>query len=166
MLRMRKSLKEDWTLLPILVFLVTGFVVAILDFIFLQNLIFQIYALAGLCLLLIGGYLRYKIRFELKEKAGFSSLASTTRLQIIESHQLITDGYYKHVRHPLYLSETLRNFGFVLIFSSIYGVLVIALGTIFLLLRIRIEEKMLIEEFGENYKEYQRNTKRIIPYIY
>jgi len=103
---------------------------------------------------------------ELKKKAGFSSLVSTSRLQIVESHRLIKDGLYKHVRHPLYLGEILRNSGFVLIFSSIYGVLFMAVGTIFLLLRISIEEKMLIEAFGEDYKEYQRNTKRIIPYIY
>ena len=166
MLKKRKSFKEDWTLLPLLVVLGTGFIVAILDFVFLQNLTFQVFALAGLCLLLIGGYLRFKARLGLKEKAGFSSLASTGRLQIVESHRLVKDGVYQHVRHPIYLGETLRNFGFVLIFSSIYGVLFIAVGTIFLLLRIRIEEKMLIEAFGEDYKEYQKNTKRIIPYIY
>jgi protein-S-isoprenylcysteine O-methyltransferase Ste14 len=166
MSKMRKSFTEDWTLLPLLVFLVTGFAVAILDFVFLQNLTFQVYALAGLCLLLIGGYLRFKARFELKKKAGFSSLASTARLQIVENHRLVTDGLYRHVRHPIYLAETLRNFGFVLILSSIYGTLFIAAGTILLLLRIRGEEKMLIEAFGEDYKEYQRSTKRIIPYIY
>ena len=166
MLKMRKSFKEDWTLPLTLVFLATGFIVALLDFIFLQNMIFQLYGLIGLSLLIIGGYLRYKIRYELRNKAGFKSLASTARLQIVENHQLITDGFYKHVRHPLYLGETIRNFGFVLIFSSIYGVIFIAVGTIFLLYRIEIEEKMLIEEFNEDYIEYQRNTKRIIPYIY
>jgi protein-S-isoprenylcysteine O-methyltransferase Ste14 len=163
---MRKSFTEDWTLLPLLVVLGTGFVVAILDFVFLQNLTFQVFALAGLCLLLIGGYLRFKARLELKKKAGFNSLAATARLQIVESHQLVKDGLYKYIRHPIYLGETLRNFGLVLIFSSIYGVLFIAVATIFLLFRIRIEEKMLIEAFGEDYKEYQRNTKRIIPYVY
>jgi protein-S-isoprenylcysteine O-methyltransferase Ste14 len=166
MLKERKSFKEDWTLLPYLVVSVTGYVAAILDFVFLQNLTFQVFALSGLCLLLIGGYLRFKARLELKKKAGFSSLVSTGRLQIVESHRLVKDGLYKHVRHPLYLGEILRNFGFVLIFSSIYGVLFMAVGTIFLLLRIRIEEKMLIEAFGEDYKEYQKNTRRIIPYIY
>jgi len=163
---MIKSFKEDWMLLPLLVFLVTGFVVAVLDFIFLQNLTFQVFALAGLCLLLIGGYLRFKARLNLRKKAGFSSLASTARLQIVENHRLVKDGFYKHVRHPIYLGEILRNFGFGLIFSSIYGVLCIAVGTVFLLLRIRTEEKMLVEVFGEDYKEYQRHTKRIIPYIY
>jgi protein-S-isoprenylcysteine O-methyltransferase Ste14 len=166
MLKMKKSFKEDWTLLPLLVVLGTGFIIALLDFVFLQSLTFQVFALAGLCLLLIGGYLRFKARLRLKNKAGFGSLGSTSRLQIVESHRLVKDGLYKHVRHPIYLGETLRNFGFVLIFSSIYGVLLIAVGTIFLLYRIRIEEKMLIEAFGEDYKEYQRNTKRIIPYIY
>jgi len=166
MLKKRKSFKEDWTSLPYLVVSVTGYVAAILDFVFLQSLTFQVFALAGLCLLLIGGYLRFKARLELKKKAGFSSLYSTSRLQIVESHRLVKDGLYKHVRHPLYLGEILRNSGFVLIFSSIYGVLFVAVGTIFLLLRIRIEEKMLIEAFGEDYKKYQRNTRRIIPYIY
>jgi protein-S-isoprenylcysteine O-methyltransferase Ste14 len=166
MLKMRKSFKEDWTSLPFLVVSGTGFVAAILDFIFLQNLTFQVFTLAGLCLLLIGGYLRFKARLELRKKAGFSSLYSTSRLQVVEGHRLVKDGLYKHVRHPLYLGETIRNLGIVLIFSSVYGVLFIAVGTIFLLLRIRIEEKMLIEAFGEDYKEYQRNTKRIIPYIY
>jgi protein-S-isoprenylcysteine O-methyltransferase Ste14 len=40
------------------------------------------------------------------------------------------------------------------------------IGLVFLLIRIEIEEKMLIETFGEEYIEYQRNTKKIIPYIY
>ncbi len=164
--RIKKSLTEDWTLPPLLMCIVTGFAVALLDFIFLQNLTFQIYAIVGIGLLLIGGYLRYKIRYELKNRAGFSSIASTGRLQITESHQLITDGYYKYIRHPLYLAETLRNFSFILIFSSLYGALFMVVGTIFLLLRIRTEEKMLIDAFGKDYIEYQKKTKKIIPYIY
>ena len=165
-LELTKTIKEDWTALLFLATVITGFIVAILDFIFLQNLKFQVFALAGLFVLLIGGYFRTKARFELKKKAGFGSLVSTGRLQIVENHQLVKDGLYKHIRHPVYLGETLRTFGLVIIFSSIYGILLIAVATIFLLFRMRIEEKMLIEAFGEEYKEYQRNTKRIIPYIY
>ena len=50
--------------------------------------------------------------------------------------------------------------------SSLYGTLLMAVATIILLFRIETEEKMLIEEFGEEYREYQRNTKKLIPYIY
>jgi protein-S-isoprenylcysteine O-methyltransferase Ste14 len=87
-------------------------------------------------------------------------------MQIVEGHRLVKDWLYRHVRHPVYLGETLRNFGFVLVFSSIYGVLFRAVGTISLLFRTRLEEKMPIQAFGEDYKEYQRNRKRLIPYIY
>jgi len=110
--------------------------------------------------------LRNRARLELKKKAGFSSLAATGRLRIVEKHQLVKDGLYRHIRHPIYLGETIRNLGLVLIFSSIYGLLIIATATIFLILRIRTEEKMLTEKFGEEYQEYQRKTKKIIPHIY
>ena len=157
---------EDWTMLPILITATLGFVVAMLDFVFLQNLKFQAFALLGLFLLVAGGYMRMKARLQLKEKAGFKTLAETARLQTMEGHRLVKDGLYKHIRHPLYLGETVRNFGFVMIFSSIYGVLLIAVATIFIAFRIRMEERMLVQVFGDEYREYQKNTKRIIPYVY
>lgn len=160
---MKKSFQEDWTLLPFLVTTLTVFIVAILDFVFRQSLKVQIFALAGFAILLTGGYLRSRARLQLKKKAGFSSLAATGKLQIVENHQLVKDGLYKHVRHPIYLGETVRNLGFVLLFSSIYGLVLIAAATGFLLFRIQKEEKMLTDRFGEEYQEYQRKTKRIIP---
>ena len=165
-LEIKNAVREDWTVLPLLVTVLTGFLVAILDFIFLQNLKFQAFAFVGLFLLVIGGYFRTKARLELKKKAGFDSLAATVRLQIAENHHLVKDGLYKYVRHPIYLGEILRNFGIVSVFSSVYGLLLIAVATGFLFFRIRKEERMLIERFGEEYKEYQRTTKRIVPYIY
>jgi len=165
-LEVKRSINEDWALLPFLVTTSAGFIVAIVDFVFLQNLNLQVFALAGLLLSVIGGYLRHRARLELKKKAGFKSLVSTGRLQVVESHRLVKDGLYSRIRHPIYLGETLRNLGFVTIPSSIFGVLLIAVATIFLLFRIRIEEKMLIEVFGDEYREYQRNTKRMIPFIY
>jgi protein-S-isoprenylcysteine O-methyltransferase Ste14 len=35
-----------------------------------------------------------------------------------------------------------------------------------LLFRIGIEERMLVEEFGVEYEEYMRRTKKLIPYVY
>lgn len=157
---------EDWALLPFLASTSAGFIVAVVDFVFLQNLRFQLSGLIGVFLSVIGGYLRHKARLELKKKAGYKSLLSTAKLQIIEDHRLVTEGLYRHIRHPIYLGETLRNLGFVMIPSSLYGMLLITVATIFLLFRIEIEEKMLIDKFGEEYREYQRNTNKLIPYIY
>lgn len=165
-LEIMKTFRGDWTALPFLGTATAGFVVAILDFVFLQNLRFQVYALAGLFMLLLGMYLRTKARFELKKKAGFGSLVATAKLQIVQNHHLVKDGLYKHIRHPLYLGETLRNLGFVLVFSSVYGALFTAASTVLLLFRMRNEEKMLIQIFGDEYREYQRKTKKVIPYVY
>jgi protein-S-isoprenylcysteine O-methyltransferase Ste14 len=103
---------------------------------------------------------------ELKEKAKFDSLAATGKLQINKGHQLVKDGLYQHIRHPIYLGETLRNLGIVIVLTSVFGLFFVAVATILLLFRIEIEERMLIETFGEDYREYRKNTKKIIPYVY
>ncbi len=166
MAEVKKTLKEDWTVIPFTGLTLLGFAVAIIDFVFFQNFTFQVFAIAGLLLLLIGGAMRIKARLELNRKAGFGGYFRTWRVKILENHQLVTDGLYKHIRNPIYLAEILRNLGFVLIFSSAYGSLLILLASILLIFRINLEEKILVAEFGEKYEEYQRNTKRLIPYIY
>jgi protein-S-isoprenylcysteine O-methyltransferase Ste14 len=39
------------------------------------------------------------------------------------------------------------------------------IANIFLLFRIEIEERMLISEFGLEYDEYKKETKKLLPYI-
>jgi protein-S-isoprenylcysteine O-methyltransferase Ste14 len=164
--KVKKSFREDWTLLPFLSITGMGFIVAVLDFIFLQNLKFQSFGLIGLALVVVGAYLREKARLQLRKQAGFDSLVSTGRLEIVESHQLVKDGLYTHVRHPIYLGEILRNFGVVSAFSSGYGVLLVTVGTALLLVRMQREEEMLVDAFGPDYEDYQRKTKKLIPHIY
>ena len=166
MSEIRKILKEDWTVIPFLGLTLLGFAVAIFDFVYLQNLSFKIFGFAGLLLLVVGGLIRMKARLELKKKAGFTSLVGTSKLQIVKKHTLVEDGLYRNIRHPLYLGEISRNLGFVLIFSSVYGTLIVLLASSFLFFRIQLEEKMLVTEFGDEYEECKRKTKRIIPFIY
>ena len=166
MSEVKKNIEEDWTLIPFLGLTLLGFAAAILDFVYRQNFRFQVFAVAGLFLLVVGEVIRMKARLELKRKAGFSSNTKTVRLKIVKDHQLVSDGLYKHIRHPIYFGEILRNLGFVIIFSSFYGSLIILLASTLLHFRIEIEEKMLVASFGKEYEEYKRNTKRIIPCIY
>ena len=107
-----------------------------------------------------------KARLELRKRTGFNSLFETSKLKIIKDHQLLMDGIYKYIRHPLYLGEILRNLGIALLLSSFYGVLIIGLSSFFLLMRVEIEEKMLISAFGKYYKEYKKKTKKLVPYVY
>jgi protein-S-isoprenylcysteine O-methyltransferase Ste14 len=85
---------------------------------------------------------------------------------IQENHQLITTGLYSRIRHPSYLGVLVLMAGWVLVFRSVAGlVLVVALVPI-LVARIRSEETLLLSEFGEEYAAYRRRTWRLIPLVY
>jgi len=160
------SLREDWPATAYLVTAIAGFAVIIYDFWIIQDLQFKFNILntAGILIALTGGIFRFMSRLALR-KAGLGILESS-RLKIIEDQKLVTDGIYKYIRHPLYLGEVLRNHGSALAFSSLYGFVLMSLATLFLHFRMGIEEKMLLKEFGEEYRQYMKKTYRLIPYVY
>lgn len=154
--------KEFWSLIPAGIFIVAGAVVSLL-----HHKDSQPPALiGGVLLMTLGACLELRVRSTLIEKAGFGSLLQTKRLLITDEHKLITDGIFGHIRHPLYLGRIVADFGFALFFSSLWGAVLMAISALFFLLRIRIEEEMLIKEFGDAYHEYREHTKRLIPYVY
>lgn len=82
-------------------------------------------------------------------------------------HGLLTSGFYKYIRHPLYSGALLGRFGIGLAFRSYLGMIlfsVIYLGVF--LKRMDIEEDSLKAEFGDGYEEYMKRTKRLFPYLY
>jgi protein-S-isoprenylcysteine O-methyltransferase Ste14 len=160
------GLREDWAVVPFLSLTMLGFATAIYDFTVIQGLGFRLspLSLLGLATLVFGGYLRLMSRSQLM-RAGLTMLGSS-RLVIAEGQRLVTDGLYRSIRHPLYLGEITRNLGFTLILTSGYGFALVLLGSVFLLFRIRREERMMLEEFGDEYREYMAHTWRLIPHIY
>jgi len=135
--------------------------VTTLDFVTIQRMVyrFDLVSLTGLILLPIGSALRVQARRTLGRY--FSPV-----VRILPDHELIRHGIYKHIRHPGYLGELLIYFSIPLIFHSLYGFLVMVSLIPFILYRIRIEEQMLIEKFGDEYRDYMRNSKKLIPYLY
>ena len=87
-------------------------------------------------------------------------------LMIRQDHRLITHGVYRLVRHPIYLGVLVVIFGVPAYASSLNGFLVMSVLIPIILNRIRIEERLLTEEFGNAYREYQETTKKLIPFIY
>ena len=89
------------------------------------------------------------------------------RLTIKTDHQLVTEGIYSLVRHPIYTSYILLFLGFCLMLQSLLGLGLLAITCIVWFgSRISIEEKMLEEKFGEKYQLYCQQTKRLFPYVY
>ncbi|MHA1935120.1 MAG: methyltransferase family protein [Candidatus Thorarchaeota archaeon] len=183
---MKKSLKVDWPGVAIILASIIAIIVAILDFVFLQNpdLGFQIFSLSGfatfverfilniftpvgligLVALIIGGVGVTKARLDLR-KAGMT-ITGSAKLEAVEDHKLLTEGIYKHIRHPMYLAALFQRSGIAMIFTSVIGGFFVPLIMVIMLFRIPIEEKMLVEAFGEEYKEYQKRTKKLIPFLY
>lgn len=90
----------------------------------------------------------------------------TVRLGMQTGHRLVTSGPYHLVRHPGYLSYILSMTGIGLALSSLIGLGLVVLVLPFLLWRIEREEEMLVAEFGEEYRTYMKQTKRLIPLVY
>jgi len=56
--------------------------------------------------------------------------------------------------------------GFALATYSLFVLIPILIGNALLLFRIGIEERMLLEEFGVEYKEYMGRTGKLVPHVY
>lgn len=89
----------------------------------------------------------------------------SANLRTLQNHKLIKHGIYKHIRHPAYLGSTLVGIGIPLTFSSLHGFLLMLGLFPTYLYRIRNEESMLLGKFGDEYQEYRKITKKIIPFI-
>jgi protein-S-isoprenylcysteine O-methyltransferase Ste14 len=81
-------------------------------------------------------------------------------------HQLVTTGWYQHLRHPRYLGLIIMVLGFALVFRAWVGLAAVVLVSGALVWRISDEEKMLHQEFGERWETYCQHTCRLIPRLW
>lgn len=142
-----------------------GMMILPMIYIFSDLLAFANYALPlplqilGLLLLLPTLWLFYRSHKDLGKNWSVS-------LEIRAEHTIIDSGVYKHVRHPMYsaiwlwaltqpllLNNYLAGFGGLIGFGLLY------------FLRVKREETMLLQEFGDAYQNYMQRTKRIIPFV-
>ena len=85
---------------------------------------------------------------------------------ITEGQQFMYSGPYAIVRHPIYAGMLLALSGTTLVSSTLGSLLGFVLAIISLWQKAHIEEQFLIVEFGEQYADYQREVKFLIPLIY
>lgn len=88
-------------------------------------------------------------------------------LEIRDKHELISRGPYAFVRHPMYTSFMLMGLGQALLLSNWVAGLAGLVGfAVLFFLRVDKEERMMLENFGSQYRAYMERTKRIVPYLY
>ena len=147
--------------IPALLVSSAGMVVSAWDLVRQQGSLYvlSVQSIVGLALIVIG--LTNNLVAQVTLRRSYSST-----LVIREDHQLVTRGIYRFTRHPIYLGVIMAGIGIPVYASSLYGLLtMLALIPVFLN-RIRIEERMLIEEFGDAYRRYREATKKLIPFIF
>ena len=91
----------------------------------------------------------------------------TSCVLIKDNHRLIRRGVYKHLRHPAYTGALVAHLGLGLSFSNWFSItLSFAPYFVAAMYRMHVEEQALAEAFGEEYLNYSRGTKRLIPKVY
>ena len=91
----------------------------------------------------------------------------TVNLAVHGNHRLIMTGLYKYIRHPSYTGSLLSFVGFGLSLNNWLSLIIIVVPILVTFInRINIEEKLLLEQFGSEFEDYKKRTKRLIPMIY
>ncbi len=150
-----------------------------------ENVTFLLFMLCGI-LILVGGIAEYFLRGLVLWWPTFvvgcvSSLASfairraairglgkfwSLHVEMREGHEFVTSGPFAYARHPVYFSMILELLGIGLVLNAWIALLVVFLiFTPTLIARVRIEERALLEKFGDAYQAYMQTVPAIIPTI-
>ena len=90
----------------------------------------------------------------------------SSTLETSENHQLITHGIFAFTRHPIYLSLIFWAVAQIgLIQNYLAGLGGIAAVLLIWLVRVPREEKLMLEAFNDQYREYMAHTGRFFPKI-
>jgi protein-S-isoprenylcysteine O-methyltransferase Ste14 len=88
----------------------------------------------------------------------------TVVVSAVPTQTLVTRGPYRWLRHPAYSGSILTLVGFPLALGTwVAALLVLILCFAGFFYRMQIEERVLLEVFGDEYREYIEHTWRIFP---
>jgi protein-S-isoprenylcysteine O-methyltransferase Ste14 len=89
----------------------------------------------------------------------------TVRVQT--DHRVVETGPYRFIRHPGYVGVIVGFLGLGLALQSWVSVLLLLVATSSALAyRLYVEEKFMVAELGDEYVQYMRRSKRLIPYVW
>lgn len=114
----------------------------------------------GLAIIMVGVILRLIV----VKSLGVFFTADVT---IKKEHSLKKDGFYRYLRHPSYAASLISFIGFGISLNNWVSLSIIAIAIFSTFVyRIKVEEKALKECFGDEYLDYKKNVKAILPFIY
>ncbi len=93
------------------------------------------------------------------------NLNRSTLYQFEQTTELIENGIFHYIRHPLYSSLIFLTWGIFLKNPTFELVIVTMLSTVFLYFTAIYDEKECIGYFGDKYIDYMKRSKRFIPFV-
>jgi protein-S-isoprenylcysteine O-methyltransferase Ste14 len=87
----------------------------------------------------------------------------SAQLQLPRDHQLVTTGPYSRLRHPLYTAMCGWAMALAMLSANWIFAAIAALSVLGVILRVPREEAMLLEAFGDQYRDYMQHTGRFAP---
>jgi protein-S-isoprenylcysteine O-methyltransferase Ste14 len=79
---------------------------------------------------------------------------------------LVTEGIYKYIRHPLYSSLLLLAWGALLKHITIAGGIAAIVATAALIVTAKMDERECLDIFGPAYATYMKQSKMFIPHLF
>ena len=116
-------------------------------------------AYAGFALTVIGLGFAVWARFTIGRNWG-------RLVTVQEGHKMMRNGPYAIVRHPIYSGFMLATLGTAIIVGQVGGLVSVALIVISWGYKSRLEETLMVEQFGAEYEDYRRHVKALIPGIW
>jgi protein-S-isoprenylcysteine O-methyltransferase Ste14 len=93
------------------------------------------------------------------------SVSTVADMRTDRKAELVTDGLYSRIRHPLYLATVLMFASLVLIYPF-PKVGLFSLGMIiYLIIGAKLEEHKLIKQYGEDYIQYMDRAGFLLPWL-
>jgi protein-S-isoprenylcysteine O-methyltransferase Ste14 len=87
------------------------------------------------------------------------------RVTIKEEHELIQNGPYAIVRHPIYSGFLLAILGTAIVHDELRSLLALPLATLGWTFKLRMEETFMTQQFGSAYLDYKRRVKALVPFV-
>ena len=85
------------------------------------------------------------------------------QLQLRTNHRLVTSGPYSQIRHPMYVAIWVWAMSLGLVIANWIPIIFTALVVVLFVARVPHEEQMMLERFGDEYREYMKSTERFLP---
>ncbi|RAP56341.1 isoprenylcysteine carboxylmethyltransferase family protein [Oleiagrimonas sp. MCCC 1A03011] len=87
-------------------------------------------------------------------------------VQVKVGHELVRSGPYRFVRHPIYTGLLFAFLGSALAMDQWRGVVAVVIVLAGFVYKLRLEERWMIETFGDDYRDYRRRTYALVPFVF